>query len=314
MCCSTLTNSSRANERGHESEVERQWLAKVALRKCLPTPCIKEQRRHFFCCMGIAGCGLGGAALSSLLAGERNVFAGDRAGSAGGGSPGTGSAAARARDPLARRPGHHAARAKSVIYLFMAGGPSQLELFDFKPELQKFSGQPIPDSFIKDRRFAFMDIFTSEHPKLLGTVRRFARHGQSAAWVSALLPHMAQVVDDLTIVKSVATDVFNHAPAKLFTNTGTVQFGRPSMGSWITYGIGSESADLPGFVVLESGPRGPRGGALNWGSGFLPSAYQGVPLRSGGEPILNLSTPAGNLSWSASARHRCRRRPQSSPL
>ena len=104
---------------------------------------------------------------------------------------------------------------------------------------------------------------------------------------------MAKVVDDLTIVKSVATDVFNHAPAKLFANTGTVQFGRPSMGSWVTYGIGSESADLPGFVVLQSGPRGPRGGAVNWGNGFLPSAYQGVPLRSGGEPILNLSTPAG---------------------
>jgi hypothetical protein len=173
----------------------------------------------------------------------------------------------------------------------MAGGPSQLELFDYKPELQKYSGEPIPDSFIKGRRFAFMDIFTKEHPKLLGTVRRFARHGQSGAWVSGLLPHLARIVDDLTIVKSVATDVFNHAPAKLFTNTGTVQFGRPSMGAWITYGIGSESADLPGFVVLESGPRGPRGGALNWGSGFLPSAYQGVPLRSGGEPILNLSTP-----------------------
>ena len=175
----------------------------------------------------------------------------------------------------------------------MAGGPSQLELFDYKPQLQKYSGQPIPDSFIQGRRFAFMDIFTKEHPKLLGTVRKFARHGQSGAWVSALLPHLAEVVDDLAFVKSVATDVFNHAPAKLFANTGTAQFGRPSMGSWVTYGIGSESADLPGFVVLQSGPRGPRGGAVNWGSGFLPSAYQGVPLRGGGEPILNLSTPAG---------------------
>jgi hypothetical protein len=175
----------------------------------------------------------------------------------------------------------------------MAGGPSQLELFDYKPQLQKYSGQPIPDSFIQGRRFAFMDIFTKEHPKLLGTYRRFARHGQSGAWVSGLLPHMAGVVDDLTIVKSAATDVFNHAPAKLFANTGTAQFGRPSMGAWVTYGIGTESADLPGFVVLQSGSRGPRGGAVNWGSGFLPSAYQGVPLRSSGEPILNLSTPAG---------------------
>ena len=138
-----------------------------------------------------------------------------------------------------------------------------------------------------------MYIFTNEHPKLKVTVRKFARFGQSGAWVSGLLPHMAQVVDDLTFVKSVATDVFNHAPAKLFANTGSSQFGRPSMGSWVTYGIGSESADLPGFVVLQSGARGPRGGAVLWGNGFLPSTYQGVPLRGGGEPILNLSTPPG---------------------
>jgi hypothetical protein len=196
-------------------------------------------------------------------------------------------------NPLAVRPGHLPARARSVIYLFMAGGPSQLELFDYKPELQKYSDQPIPDSFIKGRRFAFMDIFTKAHPRLLGTTRRFARHGQAGAWVSECLPHLAGVVDDLTFVRSVATDVFNHAPAKLFANTGSSQFGRPSMGSWVTYGIGSESNSLPGFVVLQSGPRGPRGGAVNWGSGFLPSAYQGVPLRASGDPILNLSTPAG---------------------
>ena len=219
----------------------------------------------------------------------------------------------RSANPLAARPGHFPARAKSVIYLFMAGGPSQLELFDYKPQLQKYSGQPIPDSFIKGRRFAFMDIFTKEHPKLLGTVRKFARHGQSGAWVSALLPHLAEVVDDLAIVKSVATDVFNHAPAKLFVNTGSAQFGRPSMGSWVTYGIGSESADLPGFVVLQSGPRGPRGGAVNWGSGFLPSAYQGVPFRGGGEPILNLSTPEGISPRAAAPDHRGDRRPQPGP-
>ncbi len=233
----------------------------------------EQTRRHFFTECGV---GLGAAALSTLLAGDRPA-----------------SAAERSRDPLAPKPGHFPARAKSVIYLFMAGGPSQLELFDFKPELQKFSGQPIPDSFIQGRRFAFMDMFTKEHPKLLGTYRRFARCGASGAWVSNLLPHMAEVVDDLAIVKSAATDVFNHAPAKLFANTGTAQFGRPSMGAWVTYAIGTESADLPGFVVLQSGSRGPRGGAVNWGSGFLPSAYQGVPLRSGGEPILNLTTPAG---------------------
>jgi len=247
-------------------------------------------RRQFFADCGV---GLGSMAIWSLLGGQcqpSEVADGDAAAPRSGkGHP----AAARARNPLAVRPGHHAARAKSVIYLFMAGGPSQLELFDYKPQLQKYSGQPIPDSFIQGRRFAFMDMFTREHPKLLGTVRPFARHGESGAWVSALLPHVATVVDELAIVNSVATDVFNHAPAKLFANTGTVQFGRPSMGSWVTYGIGSESADLPGFVVLQSGPRGPRGGAVNWGNGFLPSAYQGVPLRSSGEPILNLSTPAG---------------------
>ena len=194
---------------------------------------------------------------------------------------------------MAVRPGHFPPRARSVVYLFMAGGPSQLELFDYKPELQEFTNQPIPDSFIKGRRFAFMDIFTKQHPKLLGTSRGFARHGQSGAWVSECLPHLAGVVDDLAFVRSVATDVFNHAPAKLFANTGSSQFGRPSMGAWVTYGIGSASDSLPGFVVLQSGPRGPRGGAVNWGSGFLPSAYQGVPLRSGGEPILNLATPSG---------------------
>jgi hypothetical protein len=263
--------------------------AQLDSRETLARALHERTRRHFFAECGI---GLGAAALSSLLAGDRPAHAREDSGSRSRGASGDGSAS-RSHNPLAVRPGHFPARAKSVIYLFMAGGPSQLELFDYKPQLQKYSGQPIPDSFIQGRRFAFMDIFTKEHPKLLGTTRRFARHGQSGAWVSALLPHMAQVVDDLTIVKSVATDIFNHAPAKLFTNTGTTQFGRPSMGSWVTYGIGSESADLPGFVVLQSGPRGPRGGALNWGSGFLPSAYQGVPLRSGGEPILNLSTPAG---------------------
>ena len=214
-------------------------------------------------------------ALASLFEGDRPARAtpkGDREPSR---SAAPSQPSAHGTGPLAAHPGHFPARAKSVIYLFMAGGPSQLELFDYKPELQKYSGQPIPDSFIQGRRFAFMDIFTKEHPRLLGTVRKFARYGQSGAWVSALLPRMAEVVDDLTFVKSVATDVFNHAPAKLFANTGSSQFGRPSMGSWVTYGIGSESADLPGFVVLQSGPRGPRGGAVNWGNGFLPSSLPG---------------------------------------
>jgi hypothetical protein len=182
---------------------------------------------------------------------------------------------------------------KNVIYLFMAGGPSQLELFDYKPQLQKLTNQPIPQSYLKGKRFAFMDTFTKEVPKLLGTHRQFAQHGQSGAWVSDLLPHIASVADDLAIVRSVTTEVFNHAPAKVFMNTGTAQFGRPSMGSWVTYGIGSESRDLPGFVVLQSGPRGPRGGSPLWGSGFLPTAHQGVPFRSQGDPVLNLTSPEG---------------------
>ena len=232
---------------------------------------LNQTRRHFFRQCGV---GVGSIALASLL----------RDGQA---------RASDASNPLDPRPGHFPGRAKSVIYLFMAGGPSQLEMFDHKPELQRYNGQPIPQSFIKGRRFAFMDTFTKNPPKLLGTIRKFDQHGQSGAWVSNLLPHFSQVVDEVALIRSVATDVFNHAPAKLFANTGTQQFGRPSIGSWVTYGIGSESKDLPGFVVLQSGPRGPRGGAVNWGSGFLPTSYQGVPLRSGGDPILDLSSPEG---------------------
>ena len=222
--------------------------------------------------------------------------------------------ASRARQSAGRRPGHFPARAKSVIYLFMAGGPSQLELFDYKPSSRNIQ-RPADPGLV--HRGAAVRVHGPLHarsiPSCWGRSAGSRRYGQSGAWVSALLPHMAEVVDDLAIVKSVATDVFNHAPAKLFANTGTAQFGRPSMGSWVTYGIGSESADLPGFVVLQSGPRGPRGGAVNWGNGFLPSAYQGVPLRSGGEPILNLSTPAGNLAATPAPGHRSDRRSRTRP-
>lgn len=244
-------------------------------------PLLRATRRQFFQDCGI---GLGGMALSSMLAGGSNSTA--RAAS-------NSNARSRDNDPLAPRTPHFQPRAKSVIFLFMAGGPSQLELFDFKPKLQGLTGQPIPQSFIEGKRFAFMDTFSKEVPKLLGTRRKFAQHGESGQWVSECLPWFSKVVDDVSIVRSVATDVFNHAPAKIFLNTGSPQFGRPSMGAWVTYGIGSESSDLPGFVVLQSGPRGPRGGALNWGSGFLPTAYQGVPLRSSGDPILNLANPKG---------------------
>jgi hypothetical protein len=195
----------------------------------------------------------------------------------------------RRTDPLAVLPTHHTPRAKNVIFLFMAGGPSQLDLFDPKPRLSELNGQVIPESFVANKRFAFI----KRDAKLLGTSRQFARHGQSGAEVSECLPHLSKIVDDVAIVRSMKTDVFNHGPAKFFMNTGSPLFGRPSMGAWVTYGIGSESKDLPGFVVLQSGPRGPRGGAPNWGSGFLPTTYQGVPFRTGGAPILDLENPAG---------------------
>jgi hypothetical protein len=233
-----------------------------------------QTRRHFF---RECGLGVGKIALASLLA-EGRLLARDRNDLA---------------SPLAPRSPHFPAKAKNVIYLFMAGGPSQLELFDHKPTLQKLNGQPIPDSYLKGKRFAFMDSFTKQVPKLLGSRRKFARHGQCGSYVSELLPYLATVLDNLAIIPAVATDVFNHAPAKIFMNTGTAQFGRPSMGAWLSYGLGSESHDLPGFVVLQSGPRGPRGGSALWGSGFLPTMYQGVPFRSGGEPILDLTSPKG---------------------
>jgi hypothetical protein len=229
-------------------------------------------RRHFFskCALG-----LGGIALASLMDGN-NL---------------RGTAPAVTTNPMAPKLPHFPPRAKNIIYLFMAGAPSQLELFDYKPKLIELNGQPIPQSFIEGKRFAFMD--SSHGTKLLGTRREFKQHGQCGAWMSEMFPHTAGIVDDITIAHSCAASLFNHAPAKLFMNTGSGQFGRPSMGAWITYGIGSESEDLPGFVVLQSGPRGPRGGAVNWGSGFLPTSYQGVPLRGNGDPILNLANPDG---------------------
>jgi hypothetical protein len=228
-------------------------------------------RRHFFHDCRI---GLGGMALGSLLADGRTASADVPP---PGFSPGS-------------RGLHHEPKAKSVIFLFMAGGPSQLDLFDEKPKLRELNGQVIPESYVKGKRFAFI----KPDAKLLGTIRKFAKHGESGAELSDLLPNLATVADDICLVKSMATDVFNHGPAKLFVNTGSPQFmGRPSMGAWVTYGLGSESRDLPGFVVLQSGPRGPRGGAPLWASGFLPTNFQGVPLRSGKEPILNLANPAG---------------------
>ncbi len=229
----------------------------------------QQTRRHFF---GQCGIGVGSIALANLLAGDLQSYG-----------------ANSASNPLAPKPTHFKPRAKRVIYLFMAGGPSQLDMFDHKPMLNKLNGKPMPQSYLEGKRFAFMD--SSHRTNLLGTRRSFQRYGECGAWVSDLLPYTSKIVDELTFIRTCKTDLFNHAPAKLFMNTGSGQFGRPSMGAWLTYGLGSECEDLPGFVVLQSGPRGPRGGAVLWGSGMLPTTYQGVPLRNQGEPILNLTTP-----------------------
>ena len=192
-------------------------------------------------------------------------------------------------DPLSPKLPHHAAKAKNIIFLFMAGGPSHLELFDNKPRLAEFDGTLPPPKLLDGYRAAFIN----PNSKLLGPKFKFAKHGESGAEISELLPYTAEVADDVAIVKSMSTDVFNHAPAQIMMNTGSPQFGRPSMGAWLLYGLGSESQNLPGFVVFSSGKKGPSGGNSNWGSGFLPTVYQGVQFRSGGDPVLYLSNPEG---------------------
>jgi Protein of unknown function (DUF1501) len=226
-------------------------------------------RRWFFrdCAVG-----LGAIALTQML--QENGWAGKTA---------------ELLDPLAPKVPPYAAKAKRIVFLFMAGAPSHLELFDYKPQLAKYDGTLPPADLVKDYRAAFIN----PSSKLLGPKFKFAKHGKCAAELSELLPHLAQVVDDIAIVKSLVTDAFNHAPGQILMNTGTQQFGRPSFGSWVTYGLGSESRDLPGFVVLNSGKKGPSGGNSNFGSGFLPTVYQGVPFRGSGDPVLYLSNPPG---------------------
>jgi len=180
-------------------------------------------------------------------------------------------------------------KAKNVIYLHMSGGPPQQELFDYKPELVKRNMQPCPDSLLKNARFAFI----KGHPNMLGTPYKFKQHGKSGAWVSELLPGIASKMDDIALINSMVTEQFNHAPAELFLFTGSANAGGAAMGSWITYGLGTEAADLPGFVVLVSGGTDPTGGKSLWGSGFLPSVHQGVQCRSVGEPILYVNDPPG---------------------
>ena len=183
---------------------------------------------------------------------------------------------------------HFQPKAKAVIHMFMAGAPSQLELFDHKPMLTKYEGKPLPPSVIGGQRYAFI----RSDAAVLGPRFKFAKHGQCGAELSEVLPHLATVVDDIAIVKSCRTTQFNHAPAQIFMNTGFSQPGRPSMGSWVTYGLGAESRDLPSFVVMSTGG-GISGGAACWSSGFLPSVYSGTRFRNSGDPILNVSTPAG---------------------
>src|SRR6202030_1615351 len=170
-----------------------------------------------------------------------------------------------------------------------AAPQSHLELFDYKPQLAKYDGTLPPPELLKGYRAAFIN----PNSKLMGPKFKFAKYGQSGAELSELLPHLSAIVDDIAIVKSMVTDAFNHAPGQLLMNTGSQQFGRPSMGAWTTYGLGSESQDLPGYVVFSTGKKGTSGGASNWGCGFLPTVYQGVPFRGQGDPVLYLSTPAG---------------------
>lgn len=192
-------------------------------------------------------------------------------------------------DPLSIRSPHFAPRAKHVIFMHMAGAPSQLELFDYKPTLSKLHGQECPPSLLDGKRFAFI----KGVPKMLGQQATFRQRGQSGAYVSDHLPHFAQIADEVTFLRAMYTDEFNHAPAQLFMYTGSPRLGRPSMGSWITYGLGSENDNLPGFVVLVSGANEPSAGKSAWGSGFLPTLYQGVQCRSEGDPVLFLSDPEG---------------------
>ena len=192
-------------------------------------------------------------------------------------------------NPLLPKKPHFAPKAKRVIYMHMAGSPPNLDLFDYKPELVKLDGKPCPDEYITGKRFAF----TKGRPKLLGTPRKFKRHGKSGAWISDALPHLSTVADDLTFIHSMNTDQFNHAPAQLFLYTGSPIQGRPSIGSWVTYGLGTTNQNLPGFVVMISSGTAPSAGKNVWGSGFLPSVYQGVQCRSKGDPVLYVSNPKG---------------------
>ena len=231
-------------------------------------------RRHFF---RESQVGLGAIALSSLLSKDAPADAG------------ASTPIGQVVNPLAVKAPHFAPKAKRVIYLHLTGSPPHLDLFDYKPELVKRNGQDCPDAFLKGKRFAF----TSGVPKLLGTPRKFARYGQEGLWMSDALPHLHTVADELCVIRSMNTDQFNHAPAELMLYTGSPRSGRPAMGAWVTYGLGTENENLPGYVVLISSGVQPNGGKNSFGSGFLPSVFQGVQCRSKGDPVLYASDPAG---------------------
>ena len=231
------------------------------------TDCLDITRRHFLMDCGI---GLGKVALASLLA------------------EGTASQAATPVNPMLTKPGHFPGKAKSVIHLFMAGAPSHLDLFDPKPELTRMDGKPLPPSVTSGQRLAFIRADAA----VMGPQFKFARHGQSGMEISEALPWLSKITDDICLIRSVHTDQFNHAPAQTFLQTGFAVPGRPSIGSWVTYGLGSAATDLPAFVVLSTGS-GISGGSALWSSGFLPTSYNGVRFRNQGDPILNVSNPPG---------------------
>jgi Protein of unknown function (DUF1501) len=230
-------------------------------------------RRHF---LKESAMGLGALAFGSLFGGCSNKAPGN-------------SIAFDAAHPMAPKMPMFPGKARSVIYLHMAGAPSQLELFDYKPELMKLDGQDCPQSLLEGKRFAFI----RGVPKMLGPQATFKQRGESGLWVSDHLPHFSSIVDEVSLLKAVTTDQFNHAPAQLLMHTGAPRLGRPSMGAWVTYGLGTENQNLPGFVVLTSGGKNPDAGKSVWGSGFLPSVYQGVQCRSEGDPVLFIKDPSG---------------------
>ncbi|MCA9098219.1 MAG: DUF1501 domain-containing protein, partial [Planctomycetaceae bacterium] len=234
---------------------------------------IQQSRRSF---LATSASGLGGLALASLMQESGLLHSSCEAG-------------VDLPNPLEPKPPHFAPKAKNCIFLFMEGAPSQLDLFDPKPQLNVLHGQPLPESLTKNVRFAFIQ---KESAVVLGSPRKFQKHGECGMEFSDFLPHIATCADDLCMVRSMHTDAFNHHPGQLLMNTGTPTFGRPSMGAWLNYGLGSESNDLPGYVVLTAG-RGTSGGASLWSSGFLPTTYQGVLFRNQGEPVLNLNNPKG---------------------